>query len=202
MFTAIHLQKSILALTLFFSAQVFAGGNHGPGQQVAVNQLNDISPSLQSGLQALFDACAQMVLGNNAGCTLENMGTTRDPGANYGAKNSCHKNRPSDAVDIGKIQCGGATMAPKDPNYMLMAKCLANQEGLPPGTGAGGMQLKVIYGNGAPSQGNLVADPSGKHDDHIHAMVPGCSHGGGDGPASYGYAGNYEGEGRGPASTP
>lgn len=190
--------NQILAVmtVLVFCPPLLADGKHSKGQQVAVNQLNDISPSLASGLNALFDACAQMVLGNSGGCTLENMGTTRDQNATWGAKNSCHKNRPSDAVDIGEINCGGASMKPKDPQYMQMAKCLANQEGLQAGTGAGGMQLKVIYGNGAPSEGNLVADPSGKHDDHIHAMVPGCSSSGG-----YSYAGNYDGEGRNPASS-
>lgn len=189
---------AILSSTTFSIAAVAQQQqhSHSPGQQVSIQQLNDISQSLQSGLQSLFEACAQMVLGNSGPCTLENMGTTRPPDATWGAKNSCHKNRPSDAVDIGQISCGGAVMKPKDPTYMQMANCLANQDGLQQGTGAGGMALKVIYGNGAESRGNLIGDSSGAHDDHIHAMVPGCSSGGG-----YGYAGNYDGEGRNPASS-
>jgi len=205
--------KVLIAALMMFSTQLLAQHSHSPGKQVTVQQLTDISPSLQSGLNSLFDSCAQMVLGNsgNTGnqdggysgqgyCTFENMGTTRDPNATWGAKNSCHKNRPSDAVDVGTIQCGGVTLDPKskDPRGIEFAKCVANQTGLPSGTGAGGMALRVIFGNGTPSEGNLSGDPSGKHDDHWHIMVPGCSGGSG---GKYDYAGNYEGEGRNPAAS-
>jgi hypothetical protein len=190
-------KKIVILGALLFSIHAVADGDHAGGKQVAVNQLNDISDSLRSGITGMFEACAKKILGNDGPCTLENMGTTRDPNATHGAKNSCHKNRPSDAVDIGAIECGGARMAPKDEQYMQMAKCLANQEGLD--SSPGGMTLNVIYGNGAPDQGNLISDSSGKHDDHIHAMVPGCSYNNG-GASSYGYKGKYDSEGRSPAS--
>lgn len=187
------LRMTVPVGAMLLASIAYAQGQGGGGKaQVGVEGLQDISGSLKMGLTAMFEPCAKKILGNDGPCTMENMGTTRDPNANYGAKNSCHKNKPADAVDMGAIHCGGASMKPKDETYKQMAECMANGTGLDNAFGANG--LRVIYGNGTPSQGNLIADPSGKHDDHIHAMVPGCSYGGGGGEAKYDYSGNYDDE--------
>lgn len=147
------------------------GGHSEGGKEISPEELTDLDEELKRVFVENFTICAQKALGNSADCRLVNMGTSRHPDANYGAKNSCHKNNPAQAIDVGKIICGGSSADPQQnpEEYMYFAKCMANETQ---------NTMKVIYRD--HEEGNMFAGGDlGTHEDHAHIQSFDCQPSGG-----------------------
>lgn len=125
----------------------------------AIGQL-DMEKNLKEALQKVMQACE---------CTgFSNMGTKRAQNAGFGVRCSCHKAKEPLAIDIGKVKCKGKDIDPKSAKeeYGNIVKCFLEKKD--------GANVNIIFGRQSQVPGGWIADPSGKHDDHMHFQEPGC----------------------------
>jgi hypothetical protein len=149
-----------------------SSGGSSEGKMKTVNDMKGAQPIVEP-FKEHFDKCA--LKGTNGSeskasvqgqCKFEDMGIDRDI---HVGRPSCH--HKGEAIDVGKIDCGGRLIDPKTQKetYMEIAKCMATEAD---------DKFKVIYMDETPVENMMPGGERGKHQDHMHIQLKTCSTGG------------------------